>query len=120
MHSFISMRIRSVGALWFGLLIVLAPVTRAQGRAKAVALARLQAAPDSSATARRTWSGTGTIVGGVGGSIVLAVAFYHFSHRTGAINNATGTLGGTLVGAALGAASGALFGAFVGSLFPKR
>ena len=114
------MRIRSVGAVWFGLLIVVAPMARAQGRANAVALARLQAAPDSSAAGRRSWSGTGAIVGGVGGGVVFAVTFYHFSHRTGAINNATGTLGGTLVGAAIGAAGGALFGAFVGALFPKH
>jgi hypothetical protein len=114
------MQIRSVAALWFGLLIVLPPMARAQGRATGVALARLGAAPDSSAPTRRTWSETGAIVGGVGGSAALAVAFYHFTHRNGAINGKTGTVGGTLVGAALGAAGGALLGAFVGSLFPKR
>jgi hypothetical protein len=113
------MQIRSVAALWFGLLIVLSPMARAQGRAT-VALVLLGAAPDSSAPARRSWSETGAIVGGVGGSAALAVAFYHFTHRNGAINGKTGTVGGTLVGAALGAAGGALLGAFVGSLFPKR
>jgi hypothetical protein len=122
------MRIRSVGAVWFGLAVALAPLARAQaaaptlafGRANAVALARLRVAPDSNATARRSWSGTGAIVGGVGGGVAFAVAFYHFIHRTGAINNASGTLGGTLVGVAVGAVGGALFGAFLGSLFPKR
>jgi hypothetical protein len=59
-------------------------------------------------------------VGGVGAGVAFAVGFYHFTHRTGAINNASGTLGGTLVGAAIGAAGGALFGAFVGSLVPKH
>ena len=114
------MPIRFVGALWFGLVIVLPPMARAQGRATGVALVQLGAAPDSSATARRSWSETGAIVGGVSGSVAFAVAFYHFTHRNGAINGKTGTVGGTLVGAALGAAGGALLGAFVGSLFPKR
>ena len=114
------MQIRSLGALWFGLAIALAPGARAQTRAHAAALVTLHAAPDSSASARRSWSGTGAIVGGVGGGVAFAAAFYHFTHRSGAVNNTTGTLGGTVVGAALGAAGGALFGAFVGSLFPKR
>jgi hypothetical protein len=114
------MQIRSVGALWFGLLIVLPPMARAQGRAPGVALVRLGAAPDSSATTRRSWSKTGAMVGGVGGSVTFAAAFYHFTHRNGATNGKTGTVGGTLVGAALGAAGGALLGAFVGSLFTKR
>jgi hypothetical protein len=114
------MRIPSVGALWFGLLVVLAPVAGAQERANAVALARFLPASDSSAPAPRSWSGTGAVVGGVGGGVAFAIAFYHFTHRTGAVNNTTGTVGGTLVGAAIGAAGGALLGAFVGSLFPKH
>jgi hypothetical protein len=113
------MRIGSVGSVWFGLAIALAPAASAQGRVQAFVPATLQPAPDSSATLRPSWSGTGAIVGGVGGSMVFAVAFYHFSHRP-ANNTTAGTLGGTLVGAAFGAAGGALFGAFVGSLFPKR
>jgi hypothetical protein len=113
------MRIRSVGALWFGLTFVLVPAARAQA-GLSPSLARVAAAADSSTPARRSWSGTGAIVGGVGGGVAFAVAFYHFTHRTGAINNATGTLGGTVVGAAIGAASGALFGALVGSLFPRH
>ena len=114
------MRIRAVGALWFGLLIVLVPGAKAQGRPRAVALARLQAVPDSSAPARRSWSEAGAVVGGVGGGIASAIAFYHFTHRTGAVNGKSGTVGGTLVGFAIGAAGGALLGAFVGSLFPKH
>jgi len=84
-------------------------------------LARFRAFAESSA-ARGSWSGTGAVVGGVGGALVFGAAFYHFTHRSGsgAVNNATGTLGGTLVGAAGGAAGGALFGAFVGSLFPRH
>jgi hypothetical protein len=122
------MRIRFVGAVWCGLAVASASLAGAQatvpapvvGRANAVALAKLQLAADSAATARRSWSGTGAIVGGVGVGAAFAVGFYHFTHRNGAINNASGTLGGTLVGAALGAAGGALLGAFIGSLVPKR
>jgi hypothetical protein len=112
---------RSVGVLWFGLLVVLAPNARAQDRANTVALARLQATPDSNAKPRPpSWSGTGAVVGGIAGGAVLAGAFYQFSHRDGAVNSTTGNLGGTLVGVGLGAVSGALLGAFVGSLFPKH
>jgi MFS family permease len=114
------MTMRSIGVLWFGLLVGLAPSARAQGRADAVALARLQAASDSSAKPQPSWSATGAVVGGITGGAVFAVAFYQFSHRDGAVNSTTGNLGGTLVGFALGAASGALLGAFVGSLFPKH
>jgi len=56
----------------------------------------------------------------VGGGLIFAAAFYHFTHRSGALNNAAGTLGGTLVGTAGGAAGGALFGSFIGSLIPKH
>ncbi len=83
------------------------------------ALARFRAFAESTAV-RQSWSRTGAIVGGVGGGLVFAAAFYHFTHRDGAVNNATGTFGGTLVGAAGGAAGGALFGAFVGSLIHKK
>ena len=69
---------------------------------------------------RETWSKTGAVMCGVGGGLAFAGAFYHFTHRDGALNNTTGTLGGTLVGASFGAAGGALFGAFVGSLIPKH
>jgi len=84
-------------------------------------LARFRAFAESSA-ARGSWSGTGAVVGGVGGALVFGAAFYHFTHRSGsgAVNNAAGTLGGTLVGAAGGAAGGALFGAFIGALFPRH
>ena len=74
---------------------------------------------DSSAP-RPSWSGTGAVVGAVGGGAVFAAAFYHFTHRSGAVNNTTGTLGGTLVGTAIGAVGGALFGALVGSLIPRK
>jgi hypothetical protein len=84
-------------------------------------LARYRAFAESSA-ARQSWSETGAIMGGVGGALVFAAAFYHFTHRSGsgAVNNTTGTFGGTLVGAAGGAAGGALFGAFIGSLVPRH
>ena len=114
------MTMRPVGALWFALLIFLAPVARAQTPASAATLAMLRATPDSNAPTPRSWSGTGAIVGGLGGGAAFAVAFYHFTHRNGAVNNKSSIVGGTLVGVALGAASGALLGAFVGSLFPKH
>jgi|SRR5438445_5747724 len=82
-------------------------------------LARFRAHAESVAV-RETWSKTGAVVCGVGGGLAFAGAFYHFTHRNGALNNTTGTLGGTLVGASFGAAGGALFGAFVGSLIPKH
>ena len=86
---------------------------------RAASLAHFRAFAESTA-ARQTWSGTGAILGGVGGGAIFFGAFYHFTHRSGALNNNAGTLGGSLVGAALGAAGGAVLGAFVGSLVPKR
>ena len=83
------------------------------------ALERFRAASESTA-ARETWSSTGAWVGGIGGAITFGAAFYTFTHRDGAVNNTTGTLGGTMVGAAFGAAGGALLGAFVGSLIEKK
>ena len=114
------MRLLSIYALSLGILSVLAPGAEAQGRASVVALARLQPATDSSLQPRRTWAATGATVGAVGGGVTLAIAFYHFTHRSGAANNTSGMVGGTLVGVALGAAGGALLGAFVGSLFRKN
>ena len=73
-----------------------------------------------STAAQESWSGTGAIMGAVGGGLAFAGAFYHFSHRDGAPNSLTGNAGGAIVGSAFGAAGGALFGAFVGSLIPKH
>ncbi len=105
------------------ILLLCATVGRAQAQAPAesrvVALARLRAVAESG-VARESWAGTGAILGGLGGGGIFAVAFYHFSHRDGAVNRTEGNLGGTLVGAAVGAAGGALFGAFVGSLIPRH
>ena len=52
--------------------------------------------------------------------MVFFAAFYHFTHRSGAINSTSGNLGGALAGASVGAAGGALLGALVGSLIPKH
>ena len=109
---------QSVGSLLFGLALVLAPAARAQAP-NALSLARVAAARESSGAARRSWAGTGAMLGGVGGGVVFFAAFYHFTRRTGAVNGTTGTLGGALTGASFGAAAGALFGAFIGSLIPK-
>ena len=111
--------IRSVGSLLFGLAVVLAPAARAQAP-NALSLARVAAARESSSTARRSWAGTGAILGGVGGGVVFFAAFYHFTHRTGGVNGTTGTLGGAVAGASFGAVGGALLGAFIGSLIPKH
>jgi hypothetical protein len=60
------------------------------------------------------------MLGGVGGGAIFFAAFYHFTHRNGAINSTGGNLGGALAGASFGAAGGALLGAFVGALIPKH
>ena len=85
----------------------------------AASLAHFRAFAESAAV-RQSWSGTGAVVCGIGGGLAFAGAFYHFTHRIGAVNNTAGNLGGTVVGASFGAAGGALFGAFVGSLIPKH
>jgi len=85
----------------------------------AASLAHFRAFAESAAV-RQSWSRTGAWVCGIGGGLAFAGAFFHFTHRNGAVNNTTGNLGGTVVGASFGAAGGALFGAFVGSLIPKH
>lgn len=105
--------------LVLGALVVTSAAASAQAlEDRTAALARFRAAAES--TAHESWSRTGAIIGGTGGALAFAAAFYKFSHRDGAVNHTEGTLGGTLVGAAGGAVGGALLGSFIGSLIPKH
>jgi hypothetical protein len=65
--------------------------------------------------ADETHSQTGAIIGGFVGAVGGALAFAHFSHRTGGNNGTTGVLGGTVVGAGLIGTLGALVGLVIGS-----
>lgn len=57
----------------------------------------------------------GAVIGGLAGAVAGGVLFAHFTHRDGAINSTTGTLGGAIVGAGLLGGMGALVGLLVGS-----
>lgn len=62
-----------------------------------------------------THAQTGAIIGGLVGAVGGGLAFAHFTHRDGATNSTTGTLGGALVGAGLMGTLGALVGLVIGS-----
>jgi hypothetical protein len=114
--------------VWVGVLVLaalgLGVTTPALAQSRADRLAHWRAVAESAVATTpqptANWSGTGAVIGGVGGGLAFAAEFYHFTHRDGALNNTTGDFGGALVGAAFGAAAGALAGLFVGSLFPKH
>ncbi len=57
----------------------------------------------------------GAIIGGLTGAIAGGLAFAHWTHRAGAVNNGTGTLGGAVVGAGLVGGLAALAGLLIGS-----
>jgi hypothetical protein len=58
---------------------------------------------------------TGAIIGGLVGIVGGGLAAAHFTHRAGATNSTTGTLGGAVVGAGLIGTLGALVGLVIGS-----
>jgi hypothetical protein len=62
-----------------------------------------------------THAQTGAIIGGLVGAVGGGLAFAHFTHRAGATNSTTGTLGGAVVGAGLIGTLGALVGLVIGS-----
>ena len=62
-----------------------------------------------------THAQTGALIGGFVGAVGGALAFAHFTHRAGATNSTTGTLGGAIVGAGLIGTLGALVGLVIGS-----
>jgi hypothetical protein len=62
-----------------------------------------------------THAQTGAIIGGLVGAVGGGLAFAHFTHRAGATNSTTGTLGGAVVGAGLIGTLGALIGLVIGS-----
>ena len=62
-----------------------------------------------------THAQTGAIIGGVVGAVAGGLAAAHFTHRAGATNSTTGTLGGAVVGAGLVGTLGALAGLVIGS-----
>jgi len=71
-----------------------------------------------SIASRETNAEAGAVVGGLAGAIVGGLAFAHWTHRAGAVNSGTGTLGGALVGAGLVGGLGALAGLLIGSGIP--
>ncbi len=62
-----------------------------------------------------THAQTGAIIGGLVGALGGGLAAAHFTHRAGATNSTTGTLGGAVVGAGLIGTLGALVGLVIGS-----
>lgn len=68
-----------------------------------------------SSRAHRTWAGTGTVIGGVSGALVGAVAFIHFTYRNSSVDNGTALAGVGMVGASLLGSAGALLGRLIGS-----
>src|SRR5260370_871696 len=62
-----------------------------------------------------THAQTGALIGGFVGAVGGALAFAHFTHRAGATNSTTGTVGGAIVGAGLIGTLGALVGLVIGS-----
>jgi hypothetical protein len=71
-----------------------------------------------SVASRDTHAEAGAIIGGLVGAVAGGLAFAHWTHRAGAVNNGTGTLGGTVVGAGLIGGLGALAGLLIGSAIP--
>jgi hypothetical protein len=65
--------------------------------------------------ANDTRAQTGAIIGGFVGAVGGGLAAAHFTHRAGATNSTTGTLGGAVVGAGLIGTLGALVGLVIGS-----
>jgi len=72
-----------------------------------------------SLAARDTHAEAGAIMGGLIGAAGGAVAFAHWTHRAGAVNSGTGTLGGAVVGAGVLGGVGALAGLLIGSAIPR-
>jgi len=66
-----------------------------------------------------THAEAGAIIGGVASAVVGGLAFAHWTHRAGAVNNGTGTVGGAVVGAGLVGGLGALAGLLIGSAIPR-
>ncbi len=87
------------------------------------ALAWASAAPPAirqadSLASHDTHAEAGAIIGGLAGAVGGGLAFAHWTHRTGAVNNGTGTLGGAVVGAGLVGGLAALAGLLIGSAIP--
>lgn len=74
-----------------------------------------QAPPLQVDSTHRTWAGTGTVIGGVSGALVGAVAFIHFTYRNSSVDNRTALAGVGMVGASLLGSAGALLGRLIGS-----
>lgn len=72
-------------------------------------------AQSDSLSSHDTRAEEGAVIGGLAGAVAGGVLFAHFTHRDGAVNSGTGTLGGAIVGAGLLGGMGALVGLLVGS-----
>ncbi len=98
-------------------------LTTSSGDGMRRGLARATAAPPTvrqadSLASHETHAEAGAIIGGLVGAVGGGVAFAHWTHRAGAVNSGTGTLGGAVVGAGLLGGLGALAGLLVGSAIP--
>jgi hypothetical protein len=107
----VELRVASVGALGAPTMteVALRPLLL-PAKTAAPALAHAD-----SLIADETHAQTGAIIGGFVGAVGGALAFAHFTHRTGGNNSTTGVLGGTVVGAGLIGTLGALVGLVIGS-----
>src|SRR5258708_29180933 len=97
------------------------PMMPAHGRRPVVLWAMNPAAgveQADSVASRDTHAEAGAIIGGLVGAVAGGLAFAHWTHRAGAVNSGTGTLGGTVVGAGLIGGVGPLAGPLIGSAIP--
>jgi hypothetical protein len=114
--SAVELRVASFGSL--DTLTITAGIALHQGHVPAKTAPPAVAQADS-LIASDTHAQTGAIIGGLAGAVGGGLAFAHFTHRDGATNNTTGTLGGAVVGAGLIGTLGALVGLVIGSSLPK-
>ena len=97
------------------------PMISGEGRPRVVARAMNPTAEleqADSIASRETHAEAGALIGGLAGAVAGGLAFAHWTHRAGAVNSGTGTLGGTVVGAGLIGGLGALAGLLIGSAIP--
>jgi hypothetical protein len=106
------LRVSSLGSLWASTMTAGITMQTLLVPAKAAPPAVAQA---DSLIASDTHAQTGALIGGFVGAVGGGLAAAHFTHRAGATNSTTGTLGGAVVGAGLVGTLGALVGLVIGS-----
>jgi hypothetical protein len=110
--SAVELRVTSFGSLGAATITAGVPMHPLLVPAKTAPPAVAQA---DSLIATDTHAQAGAMVGGLVGAVGGALAFAHFTHRAGATNSTTGTLGGAVVGVGLIGTLGALVGLVIGS-----